>query len=132
MYSYAKPLPNDRDGAKMTAFPPNYAALATTARDNASASSVTTFTDSTTVVEVTAVTTGAGIKWATNQATSVITAAGTANFDNYVPAGTTRLFVVPRQNQGVASIVGLNKQEGLYNLLAAKSSGIGSVLVTEY
>lgn len=117
----------------MTDSPPPYLALATLHRDNASASSVTSFNANTTVIEVSAVTTGAGIRWAANQATSVITLAGTANFDNFVIAGSTRLLVVPRRIQGnSSSVVGLNAQEGLYENIATISAGIGSVLLTQY
>ena len=132
MKNYAKPLPIDREGTKMLSSPSDALALATLARDNASASSVTSFNDNTTVVEVTAVGTGAAIKWAANQATSVVTAAGTANFDNYVAVDTTRLLVIPRQSIGTSSIVGLNIQAGLYNAVATKSSGVGSVLLNQY
>ncbi len=130
--NYAKQLPIDRNGVPMVNSPPPFQALATTARDNASASSVTSFNDNTTTLEVSAVTTGVGIKWAANQATSVITEAGTANFDNYVAAGRTRIFAIPRTAQGVPSIVGLNTREGLFAAIATKSSGIGSVLLTQY
>lgn len=131
--AYSKELPVDRSGNTMLNSPPPYLALATLHRDNASTSSVTSFNGNTTVVEVSAVTTGAGIRWATNQATSVITAAGTANFDNFVIAGSTRLLVIPRRVQGdSSSVVGLNTQEGLYANIATISVGIGSVLLTQY
>lgn len=132
MINTAKPLPIDRNNVPMYNSPPPYPAIATTARDNATASSVMTFNANTTTLEVTAVTTGAAIKWATNQATSVITAAGTANFDNFIPANTTRIFAIPRQTAGVPSIVGLNAQNGLYSIVATKTVGVGSVLVAEY
>lgn len=130
--NYAKQLPVDRNDAVMQNSPPPFPAIATTARDNATASSVTSLNANTTTLEITAVTTGAGIKWATDQATSVITAAGTANFDNFLPAGTTKLFVIPRKTAGISSIVGLNTQNGLYSNIATKSVGVGSVLVVQY
>jgi len=138
--TYARPIPVDRNGNLMDGFPPSASAIGVTARDNASTSSVTALTANTTVLEVSAVTTGAVIKWATGQATSVISAGGTANFDNFIPANTTRLFVVPRatiglpnmNNQGTPSIVGLNTSEGLFANVATKSVGVGSVLVAQF
>lgn len=132
MSNYAKPQPIDRQGVPMFNSPPAFPAIATTARDNASTSSVTAFDDNTTTIAVTAVTTGAGVRWGNDQATSVITAAGTANFDYYVNAGETVRFAVPRFKAGVASVVGLNTREGLYTGVATKSSGVGSVLLTQY
>lgn len=133
MENYARKLPKDNTGAVMTEFAHPFVAYSTTARDNATVSSVTALGNLTTTVEVAAVGVGAGVKWATNQATSVITAAGTANFDNFVPAGTVRRFVVPRQTQAISpSVAGINVEEGLYAAVATKSAGIGSVLLTQY
>lgn len=132
MQNYAKPLPVDRQGGHMTAFPPATSTLGSVHRENASASSVTSLSDMTTVVEVTAVGTAAGIRWAVNQATSVVTAAGTANFDNIIAADNTRLFVVPRRIQATTSVAGINVQEGLFGGIATKSTGVGSVLLAEY
>lgn len=137
---YAKPIPFDRNGIPLVDYPPAASAIGTTVRENASASSVTSLTANTTAIEVGAIGTGAAIRWAVNQATSVITAAGTANFDNFVPVNTVRKFVVPRrvqaipnyQNAGAPSIVGLNTAEGLFANIATISAGIGSVLLTEY
>lgn len=130
--SYAKALPIDERGGLMHNSPPAFPALATTVRENGSVSSVTSLNADTTVVEVTAVGGGAGIKWTNSQATSVVTAASGASFDNFVAAGTTRLLVVPRSSQAVASIVGKNVQEGLYSAIAIKTNPVGSVLLTEY
>lgn len=135
--TYAKQLPNDRDGAKMTASPILSTALATTTRENATASSVTSLNANCTAVEVTALGTSAGIKWVTNQLASVqttssVTSVGVQNYDNIIPVNTTRIIVVPRFSQGVSSIVGLNVQEGLYPAIATISTGVGSVLLTQY
>ncbi len=129
---YAKALPIDERGGLMHNSPPAFPTIATTVRENGSTSSVTALNDNTTIVEVTAVGAGAGIKWATNQATSVVTAASGASFDNFVAAGTTRLLIVPRSSQAVASIAGKNVQEGLYPAIATKTNPVGSVLLTEY
>jgi hypothetical protein len=130
--NYARPMGKDRNDVPF--FPTHIptSTLGSVTRENASASSVTTLTDLTSVVEVTAVTTAAGIRWAVNQATSVITAAGTANFDNIIPANTTRTFIVPRRTQAVPSISGINSQEGLFGNIATISTGVGSVLLAQY
>lgn len=136
MQNYAKMIPKDRSDAPMQEYAVPYPALKVTVTDNGSASSVTALSSVTTVIEVAAVNSGAGIKWTTagSQGTSVITAAGTANFDNFIPAGVVRRFVVPRNTQSLsnASISGINVQEGLYSAVAIKGGGVGSVLLTEY
>ena len=131
--SYARPIPVDRDGAKLQGFPTPTSTLGSVDRENASASSVTSLSVHTTVIEVAAVTTAAGIRWAVNQETSVVTAVSGANFDHIITAGTVRKFVVPRRIQAPQpSAVGLNIQEGLFNGIATISTGIGSVLLSQY
>lgn len=130
-------MPKDRTDSAMTDYPPPFPALATTVRENASASSVIGLNPNTTLIEVTAVTTAAAIRWSNQSnlsaSSSVITAVGGA-FDNFIPSGQTRRFVVPRSSQAIpnTSVVGLNIQEGLYTGVATKSTVIGSVMVTEY
>lgn len=138
--NYSKPIPKDRNDTPLQEYPPAASSLGTVVRENANVSSVTALTANTTTIEVAAVSTGAVIRWAVNQASSVISDAGTANFDNVIPAGTYRKFVVPRttqalqnyNNQGTPSIVGLNVGEGLFGAVATKSLGVGSVLLTQY
>jgi len=103
--------------------------------ENGSASSVVTLTDNTTVVEVAAVGTPVAIKWITTTDTtaSVVTVAGSgSNFDDVVPAGTVRVFPVPQERIGTSSIVGANKANGLYNRVAWKNFGTGSVIGVEF
>lgn len=142
--NYSKQLPQDRNNVPMVGLSTPFPAIATTADDNVAISSIINLNANTTLVEVAAIGGGAGIKWVMNTNTtassSVITAQGTANFDNFVPAGVVRQFVVPRNSQGIPnfngvgnpSTVGLNTSEGLYNSIAIKGAGISSVLVTEY
>lgn len=130
---YAKALPVDRSGNVMTNFPPVGPALATTTRENASASSVTSLDSNATTIELVAIGAGAGLKWATTQATSVITIAGTANFDHFVPSGTKGQFVVPQNSIGMGgSVVGLNALNGLFPAVATITSANGSVMLTQY
>ena len=130
--NYASPLPRDKEEQTMQEYAVPKATTAVTVRENASASSVTSLNDATTTLEVGAVGTGAAIRWATNQATSIITAASGAAFDNYIPVGTVRRFVVPRRIQAVSSVGGVNVIEGLFNNVATQSTGNGSVLLAQY
>jgi len=103
--------------------------------ENGTASSVITFTDNTTVVEVGAVGAPVYVRWVprTDTAASVVAAAGaTANFDDYVPANTTRIFPIPQETIGTSSIVGANIANGLYNRIAWKTGGIGSIIGVEF
>lgn len=132
--NYATPLPNDRRGNSMQDLPSPVLALQVDASETAAASSVLALTDNTTSIEVAAVGAGAVIKWIPTSSTnpSVISAFSTANFDHAIPANTIRRFVVPIERQGTSSIVGLNKQAGLYQRVAVKSVGAASVLTTQY
>lgn len=134
--NYAPPLAVDKFGTHLYNSPPNVPARANTVRENASTSSVTAVGADTTAIEVAAVGAGAAIRWSMQSnltaTSSVITAAGTAAYDNIIPAGTKQLFVIPRQAAGVPSIVGANALNGLYNGVATKSLGVGSVLLAEF
>lgn len=119
----------------MTGFPVVASAIGSTTREAILASSVTSLSPLTTTIEIAAIGASAAIKWASNQATSVITAAGTANFDNIVPVGTVRQFVVPKSTQGaMGSVVGIGTVEGLFPGIATMGIGaaVGSVLLTQY
>lgn len=133
--NYASPLPHDRGGESMQEFPPAQLALGVFASDNATASSVITLTDNTTSIEVHAIGGAAVVKWiaTTNTSASVISiAGGTANYDVVVPSNYFRRLVVPIEGIGTSSIVGLNKQAGLYNRVAYKSVGATSILTALY
>jgi len=145
MRNYSPPLPKGKDDGLKTAYPPATIALATTHKENASASSILLLTHDTTEIEVTAIGNpsfqGIAGKWisranvdASVAATSVITAAGTANFDFVVPVGTVRRFVVPiSTNPQSTSVQGVNRAEGLYPAVAFKTTaGNGSVLTAEF
>ena len=129
-----KKLPVDQDGEKLQEFPAPYVALKVDNSENNTVSSLITLNDNCTTIEVQAVGGAAAIKWITtgNTNPSVITAAGTANFDHLIPANYFRRFAVPMETAGVNSIVGLNKQAGLFNRVAVKSVGIASVATTQY
>lgn len=132
---YAKGLPLDKNGNSMQNYPANVIALQRYGSENGTASSVLSFTDNTSAIEVgTSGGNGAVLKWiaASDTQASVISAAGTANYDHYIPANSLRRFVIPQETQGVSSVVGVNTQAGLYKRVAIKSAGISSVLTSEY
>lgn len=136
MANYVNSLPRDRDGEPLQEFPTPKLALARYAPENSSASSVITLTQNTTSLEVAAVGNSAVVKWiaTTNTNPSVISAAGTENFDHVVPSGSVRRFAVPREATGTTagSVVGINRENGLYQRVAIKSIGVASVLTAEF
>lgn len=133
--AYAKSLPRDRDGGVMVESPAPFLALARSASENVTASSVLTVTDNTTVIEIAPVGAPAVMRWVATtdtQASVVSIAGGTANFDHVIPTATFRRFVIPQETAGTSSVVGANTQNGLYKRYAIKSIGVGSVLTAEY
>jgi len=137
-----KPLAHDQYGTDLQDFSLPYPALKVDFSENNNVSSLITLTDNTTSIEIHvsggAVGLTAGYRWITASTiaglgnTSVITAAGTANFDGVVPASWYRRLPVPQATIGVNSIVGLNKQSGLYNAVAVKTMGIASTATVQY
>lgn len=140
MANYAPPLGLDKNTNPIQNAPPPASMVAVYNYENGTASSVITLTQDTTMVEVAAVGGPAALRWvrtgdAATAATSVITAAGTANFNHLISTNTLRQFVVPKERVGSssASIQGANRGEGLFQRLAYKSAGgASSVIVIEY
>lgn len=127
--NYAKPLPKDKNNESLQEYPAAATSLQTVAGVPL-ASSVLTLTDSTTVLEVATVGNPIVMKWGS---ASVISAAGTANFDHMIPANSIRRFVVPVSTSGTTSVAGVNTQMGLYNKVALKVHvGSASVFTAEY
>lgn len=136
MNNYPRPLPRDGGNFPMQEYPTAIVALARYGSNNAAVSSVVTLNDNTTVVEVTAASGPVAIKWvaSTDTTASVIGSGGTANFDHVISNGQTRRFVVPIETfVKQSSVVGLNKQNGLYNRIAWIAPGpIASVFSSEF
>ncbi len=130
--NYSQRLPRDRDDGVMEQSLPPFPANAQNTRENAGSSSVWSLNPNTTAVLVAAIGAPVAIKWAGNQAVSVLATGAASNYDATLTASSTRLFVVPRSVMGIASNVGLNISEGLYPAIATQSLGVGSVLLTEY
>lgn len=133
--NYAQSLPMDKGNNPMQEYPAPVVAITRNVSENATASSVVSLSDRTTAVEIAAVGQAVAMRWvsASDTQASVVSIAGaTANFDHIIPSGQYRRFVVPIEKQGVSSIAGANVANGLFARMAFKSSGIGSVLASEY
>lgn len=130
--NYTAPLPRDASNEIMQEFPAPILPQARFASDNASASSVISFTHNTVALEVFASTVPALFRWvATTDTQASVT---TANYGHVIPAGEVRRLVVPRERQatGYTSIQGANRAEGLYQRAAYMSAGVGSVYTVEF
>lgn len=139
------PYPNtpvSRGGTQLYDHGTHASIKAVYASENQTTSSVITLSPDTTAIEISAIgasPTGAVMRWVTSVAgfdasTSVISAAGTANFDHVIPNNTMMKFAVPieKMYQSPSSMVGANIQNGLYRRIAIKSIGVGSVLLNEF
>lgn len=133
-----KQLPKDGAGNEMQEFPTPFKTIVTRNRDNATVSSVITLSDNTSTIEIIATGGPAFIRWVPTTETAAVAPAGSvisdgasANFDNGIASNTVRRFAVPIERfVAQASIVGLNKQYGLYQRVAI--IGAASVASTEY
>ena len=134
--NYAKRIPADETGIPLQDFPAPFVAQATTAAST-NISSVFTFSNNSTTIEVGAPNVGVAIKWIGIGAaqTSVVANSPTAaNFDHFIPASTVRRFVIPQETQGIAGPALANSVHGLYQRMAAipVTAAVSSILVTEY
>ena len=142
MSNYAPNTPRDRDSMPKSGYPPAKIALASTNKENASASSILLLNDATAEIQVTAAGQNTAGKWlsistidSSVAGTSVITAAGaTTNFDFMIPNNTEKRLVVPVLTQ-VTTFGNLNtgSMYGLARGVAFKTFvGTGSVLTAEF
>lgn len=130
--NYGKELPKDKRDGQYDGAPPSTPSLQSQSGVPI-VSSVITLTNNTTVMEISAIsgTAGSGgliLKWGTSSVTGT-------NFDSFVQAGLTRIFVVPVSVMGMsASVQGANPANGLYNAVAIKTATTqsSSVFTTEY
>lgn len=134
--NYANAVPVDERGNPMQGLPPAVIALATTTIST-SISSVVTFNNNSTDIEVAAPNIAVAIKWigvGASQTSVISSSLGTANFDHTVPSGGYRKFVIPRETQGIAGPALANSVHGLYQRMAVIpiNGGVASILVTEY
>lgn len=133
--NYANAIPTDERGNPMQGLPPPVLAQAATAI-LATVSSVITFNNNSTDIEVAAPNNAVAIKWIAvgNTNPSVFSSVGGANLDHVVPAGSYRKFVIPRETAGIAGPALANSIHGLYQRMAVVpvNGVISSILVTEY
>ena len=139
--NYAKNLARDVGGAAMQHLPAPIKAQTVVNTTNAVASSVISLTQHTTSLEVGAFGgQGVVIRWVAVGETAAVAPRGSvvssglgANFDHFIPEGTVRRFVVPRETIG-AHVGAAGSINGLYQRVARVSAGItaSSVLLTEY
>ncbi len=136
--NYAIPLPTDGLMNTMQNYPSPKIANAQYASENGNISSVISLNANTTTIEIVAVTAPAVIKWIAtgNTGASVVATVAGANFDHTVVIGESRRFVVPIETYPTASVLatqaGANLRNGLYQRVAIKTLGTGSVLLAEY
>lgn len=133
--NYASALPLDERQNLMTGYPAPIVAKASTAI-LATVSSVITFNNNSTDIEIAAPNNAVAIKWITigNTNPSVFSSVGGVNYDHIVPAAGFRRFVIPQETQGISGPALANSMFGLYQRLAVVpvSGAISSILVTEY
>lgn len=135
-YSGGQPVGNN--GIPQFLSPAPYKAVKQYVSENGTASSVITVTQDTTAIEIGTGGTAAVMRWVATsdaQASVVAIAGATANFDHFIAPNSVRRFVIPiesQQSQGYSSVQGANRENGLYQRVAIKTQGVGSVLLSEY
>lgn len=142
MRYFYPPTPQGKLGELKIGYPPAEVALAAQNKENASASSILLLTHDTTELEVGAIGQWIAGKWLSQATvdssvagTSVITAAGSANFDFTVAVNTLRRVDVPIATnvQTSGSVMGVNRKYGLYPAVAFKTlAGTGSVVTMQF
>lgn len=141
MRNYSPALPRGKDDEVKDNYVPAKLSLASTNKENASASSILLLGHDTTELEVIAIGQTVALKWMTQSlvdssvaGTSVLTAAGSENWDHAVEASSVRRFVVPiATNPQTTSVQGVNRELGLYPAVAYKTfAGNGSVLTAQF
>jgi hypothetical protein len=130
-------LPADNMGTPMQEYPSPKVALARKGAENSAASSVISVTHDTTTIEIAAVNQAAIMRWVptTDSTASVVGVEGTANFDHVISKDTVRRFAIPIESfvgNNPSSQMGANRRNGLYQRVAVKSVGVGSVLTSEF
>jgi len=142
------PYPNppvSNQNIQLTDYATHASVKAIYSSENASASSIINLTPDTTALEiaviggVSSLIAGGAMRFVSSvvgfaAGTSVITAAGSANLDHFIPLNTVLKIAVPieKMYQAPSSMVGANIRNGLYRRVAYKSIGVASIIVTEY
>lgn len=135
--SYAQAIARDEAGVPLQEFPAPVKATKTTVAVTA-ISSVFTFDNSSTSIEITAPNSPVAWRWLPvgSPLGSVVSSYATAaNFDHIIPSGQLRRFVIPRETQGIAGPALANSVHGLYQFGAAiplNGTAAASILVSEF
>jgi hypothetical protein len=134
-YAAGDPVGNNQQPIRQAPAP--YKAIARYAVDTTAASSVISLSENTTAIEIGTGGAGVVMRWVATsdtQASVVGINGATSNFDHLIPANTVRRFVVPIETavSSNGSVQGANRENGLYQRVAVKPQGTGSVLVAEY
>ena len=132
--TYAKKQPIDESMNVLQNAPAPIVALRSWNVQNQVASSVVSLNPNTSRMEIGAVgpagSQGVVIKWIpttdTTQASVISSGLTVANFDHWIPQGTTRWFVVPRETAGAPILANaqLGSINGLYQRLAWINAGL--------
>lgn len=139
--SYAKRQAVDESQSTIQNAPTPFPAKVSWNIANGVTSSVISLNPNTTRLEVSAVGgQGVTIKWIpttdTTSASVVSSGLSQANFDNFIPAGTNRWFVVPKETSGtpINPNVQTGSIYGLYQRVAWINAGItaSSIIANEY
>lgn len=139
-YAAGQPVGNNQMRIDINT-PAPYKALAQYTAGNGSTSSVITFTQNTTAIEIVAGSAPVLMRWVyATDGTGANTSVTGTNWDHAIPANGVRRFVVPIEvsNNGIqvgatiTSMVGANVENGLFRRIAYSSGGVASVLVSEY
>lgn len=139
-YAMGKPMGNNQ--VPFFDSPPAIKAIATTVKDaSTTTSSILILTQNTTAIEVTSTGGPSFIRWLTQAVvdssvagTSVIATGASANFDNAIPNGTVRRFIIPiaTQASGQTSLQGANRDNGLYSHVAYAGTATSVIAITQY
>ncbi len=143
MANYAKATPRDAGGEEMQLFPAPVLSQEQYNTENAVASSVISLQPMTSQIEVGAIGgQGIVIRWvpigetaaAAGAKASVISSGLGANFDHFIPAGTYRQFVVPKETGGQTYPMQIGSVNGLYQRVARINAGptASSMLLSEF
>lgn len=140
-YAAGAPFGDNGNTAFGADSPAPFKAIAAYAGENSAASSVISLTHNTTAIEISATGFTGFMRWigTGDGEGSVFANASVMNFDHVIPAGTVRRFVVPIESgvnttygATITSVQGQNRALGLYQRVAYRAMGIGSVFLNEY
>lgn len=140
MYNPYSQQARDTSGESLPEFVVPRKAVSVFGLDNGAASSIMTLSDNATTVEVLTGASAAVYRWVPSTETaaapagSVFATANTGNYDGIIPPNYFRRLSIPIERVPTPSNLsgGSNSRNGLYNRIAIRTLGIGSVLTVQY